>query len=93
MREPFLSDAITVTVRAIEERTPNLVGFVTSWVDESSWERSAALAVIGEGKRAVVEASFFPLVKNFVGEIACDALMGREFMEVSGVLSAVDRKT
>lgn len=81
MREPFLSNATAVTVRALEKRTPNLVLFAGSWVDQTMWERAAHSEVV-PGSVPTVEASLFPLVRNFVGDLACEVLMGRDFMEV-----------
>jgi hypothetical protein len=81
MREPFLSNAIAVTVRRIEELTPYLVSFAGSVVDQTVWERAAHLEVV-PSSAPTVEASLFPLVRNFVGDLACEVLMGRNFMEV-----------
>jgi hypothetical protein len=81
MREPFLSNAIAVTVRYIQNRTPNLVSFAGSWVDQTMWERAAHVEVVPSSV-PTVEASLFPLVRNFVGDLACEVLMGRNFMEV-----------
>jgi hypothetical protein len=81
MREPFLSNAIAVTVRCIQNRTPNLVSFAESWVDQTMWERAAHVEVV-PGPVPTVEASLFPLIRNFVGDLACEVLMGRNFMEV-----------
>ena len=82
MRDPFLSNAIAVTVRGIEERTPNLVSFAGSVVDQTVWERTAHLEVV-PGSVPTIEASLFPLVRNFVGDLASQVLMGRNFMDVS----------
>src|SRR4051812_47962591 len=46
LREPFLSQATDVTVKNIEERTPNLISFSSSIVDQTIWERSANLSVL-----------------------------------------------
>lgn len=81
MREPFLSNSIAVTVRYIQNQTPNLVSFAGSWVDQTMWERAAHLEVVPSSV-PTVEASLFPLVINFVGNLACEVLMGRTFMEV-----------
>lgn len=81
MRDPFLSNAIAVTVRCIEERTPSLVSFAGSVVDQTVWERAARLEVV-PGSVPTVEVSLFPLVRNFVGDLACEVLMGRNFLEV-----------
>jgi hypothetical protein len=81
MREPFLSNAIAVTVRGIEERTPNLVSFAGSIVDQTVWERAGNLELV-QGSVPTVEVSLFPLVRNFVGDLACEVLLGRNFMDV-----------
>jgi hypothetical protein len=81
MRDPFLSNAIAVTVRRIEEQTPNLVSFAGSVVDQAVWERAARMEVV-PGSIPTVEASLFPLIRNFVGDLASEVLMGRNFMEV-----------
>ena len=80
MREPFLSNAIAITVRAIEERTPNLISYSESIVDQTVWERSAELLPVA-GATPSVEASLFPLMRNFVGDLASSVLMGHNFME------------
>lgn len=82
MREPFLSNAVTITVRGVEERTPNLISFAESWVDQSIWERAADVELVAGSAVPTVEASLFPLIKNFVGDLACEVLMGRDFMQV-----------
>ena len=82
LREPFLSKAIASTVRGIEDRIPDLVSFNSSWVDQSLWERSAQPELV-PGSIPTVEASLFPLIRNFVGDLACEVLMGRNFVEVS----------
>ena len=94
MREPFLSNAIAVTVRALEKRTPNLVSFAGSWVDQTMWERAAHAQVVPSSV-PTVEVSLFPLIRNFVGDLAGEVLMGRDFMEVRhslplGVSARVD---
>jgi hypothetical protein len=81
MREPFLSNAMAMTIRHIEEHTPNLVSFAGSVVDQAVWERAAHLEVV-PGSAPTVEASLFPLVRNFVGDLASKVLMGRDFMNV-----------
>jgi hypothetical protein len=80
MREPFLTNATDVMVKAIEERTPNLISFADRWLDQTLWERGARLARI-KGPVSTVEASLFPLVRNFVGDLASSVLMGHKFME------------
>ena len=78
MREPILSNAVAITVRGIEERTPNLVSFAGSVVDQTVWERAARLVLLPSSV-PTVEASLFPLIRNFVGDLAS---LGRNFMEV-----------
>lgn len=84
LRETFVTTAIKATVEALEERTFNLVSGSESLVDHSIWEREGKVEVIsgGRGDRTfTAEASLFPLMRNFVGDIASTVLMGRNFME------------
>lgn len=77
-REPFVSDAAASTVRVVQERIYNLVSFSHSWVDQSIWERVANITIDPSGNSAV--ASFFPLIRYFVGDIACGIVTGQDFM-------------
>lgn len=77
-RDPFMSKAAAATVNAVQDRIYNLVSFSRSWVDQSNWERVANVSVDPSGTSA--EASFFPLMRYFVGDIACGILMGQDFM-------------
>ncbi len=77
-REPFVSNAAAFTVKLAEERTHNLISFSSSWVDQSIWERVANVTVDPTGTTAT--ASLFPLIRHFVGDIACGLLMGQDFM-------------
>lgn len=77
-REPFVSNAAASTVRVVQERIYNLVSFSHSWVDQSIWERVANITIDPSGNSAV--ASFFPLIRYFVGDIACGIVTGQDFM-------------
>ena len=79
MREPFVSNAIAATVRSLEIRTPSLISLSTSRVDQSVWERAANVTVISGNGQA--EASMYPLIRNFVGDLATNVLMGHCFLE------------
>jgi cytochrome P450 len=77
-REPFVSVAAAATVKFVQERTYNLVSLSRSWIDQNVWERVANVTVDPCGTSA--EASLFPLIRNFVGDLACTVLMGQDFM-------------
>jgi Cytochrome P450 len=77
-REPFVSVAAANTVKIVQERTYNLVSFSRSWVDQNVWERVASVTIDPSGISA--EASLFPLIRSFVGDLACTVLMGQDFM-------------
>lgn len=77
-REPFVSSAAENTVKIVQERTHNLISFSPSWVDQNIWERVADVTVDPSGTSA--EASLFPLIRYFVGDLACGILMGQDFM-------------
>lgn len=79
MKESFLSRASAVTVRAIEANMVNLVSLNESLVDQSVWERASS--VIANPSEGFAEASLFPLLRNFVGNIASSVLMGSAFMD------------
>ncbi|OAL33130.1 hypothetical protein AYO20_07612 [Fonsecaea nubica] len=84
LRESFVSVAISGTVDMVAERTWNLVSGLQSPVDQSIWERFGGVQIIsnGEGdKPLVAEASLFPLLRYFVGDIASTVLFGKDFME------------
>ena len=71
LREPSLSSAVDITVKAMQEEIPNLVSFCQSPVDQNIWERSSDPSRCANSSemrsRMVVEVSLFPLIRNFVG--------------------------
>jgi cytochrome P450 len=77
-REPFVSVAAAGTVKLVQERTYNLISFSHSLIDQNVWERAANVTTDAHGTSA--EASLFPLIRNFVGDLACTVLMGQDFM-------------
>ncbi|KIW92489.1 uncharacterized protein Z519_06336 [Cladophialophora bantiana CBS 173.52] len=84
LRESFVTAAISGTVNMVAERTWNLVSGAQSPVDQSIWERQGGVEIIsrGDGDKALVaEASLFPLIRYFVGDIATTVLFGQNFME------------
>lgn len=84
LRESFVSTAIQGTVQRVEERTWNLISGLESPVDQSTWERVANVEIISNKDNDgsfVAEASLFPLLRYFIGNIATDVLMGRNFIE------------
>ncbi|KIV86058.1 hypothetical protein PV11_01697 [Exophiala sideris] len=84
LRESFVTTAIKGTVQRVEERTWNLVSGLESPVDQSSWERLANVEIVSKSSSDnsfVAEASLFPLLRYFVGNIATDVLFGHNFIE------------
>lgn len=75
-REPSLSTAVHRTVESVEEVTHNLVSFNSSLVDQAPWERSSNVVVLPAPTK-VAEASLYPLIRDFVGDLACSVLMGK----------------
>jgi hypothetical protein len=89
MRDPFLSSGIAAIVHGLEERAPNLVSFAGSVVDQTVWERAADVEVV-PGSVPTVQASLFPLMRNFVGDLASESLMGRNFMQASSFTTFIE---
>lgn len=79
LKEPFLSSAVAKTARMIEGKGTNFVSFNESIVDQFPWEKAAGVEVI-DADRPAVKTELASLVRNFVGEIACEVLMGSAFM-------------
>lgn len=79
LKEPFLSNAVAKTASMIEERGPNLVSFSESIIDQHHWERATGVKVLGNDF-STVETDLVSLIRNFVGEVACEVLMGSAFM-------------
>ena len=74
-REPFLSRSLSRTIKAAEDLTYHLISFNRSFVDQAPWERQANVVIPAES-HDVAEADFYHLIRDFVGHIACDVLMG-----------------
>ncbi|KAL9109583.1 MAG: hypothetical protein Q9227_005763 [Pyrenula ochraceoflavens] len=79
MTEPFLSTAVNRTRQQIEEKEPNLVTFSESPVDQLVWEKRANV-LLADSRTPTVEADLAPLLKDFVGDVASQVLMGSSFM-------------
>ncbi|KIX94118.1 uncharacterized protein Z520_10144 [Fonsecaea multimorphosa CBS 102226] len=83
LRESFVTSAISGTVDMVAERTWNLVSGAQSPVDQSIWERHGGVEVLSRGDGdgpLIAEASLFPLLRYFVGDIATTVLFGKDFM-------------
>ncbi|KAJ9617198.1 hypothetical protein H2200_000919 [Cladophialophora chaetospira] len=84
LRESFVTKAIKGTVDMVQDRTWNLVSGAASPVDQTIWERQGNVEIFSSrnGDRDfVAEASLFPLIRFFVGDIATTVLFGRNFVE------------
>lgn len=77
MKEPFLSTATQKTIELVEERTPEMLSLSPTPNHHPQWQQVAHSALGGDH----VEVDLFPLVMNFVAEIAGTALMGKAFLE------------
>jgi hypothetical protein len=83
LREEFVSKAIKFNVDMVETRAWNLISGAASPVDQALWEREANVEILSSGKGDepfIAEASLFPLLRFFVGDIATGALFGQDFM-------------
>jgi hypothetical protein len=86
MREPGLGKMLAMAVHAFEQSIPNLASFASSPAGQSHWERASDASVwhgfkeTGEPDVAM-EASLFPLLRNFLGHLATPSLMGQDFMD------------
>ena len=84
LRENFVTTAIKGTVDMVQDRTWNLVSGAASPVDQMIWERQGNVEIhaLKNGDRDfVAEASLFPLIRYYVGDIATTVLFGKNFME------------
>ena len=84
MQESFVTTAIKGAVDMVQVRTWDLVSGAASPVDQSIWERQANVEIVSQGKSDqdfVAEASLFPLMRYFVGDIASTVLFGKDFMD------------
>jgi hypothetical protein len=86
MREPGLGKMLARAAAAMEEHIPNLVSFTSRPIDQSLWERDSdvdiwrGLGGNGEADPAV-EASLFPLIRNFLGHLVMPSLFGQDFTD------------
>ena len=84
LREEFVNTAIVATVEMVQTRTWNLVSGAASPIDQTIWEKEANVEVSSRGEQDqdfTAEASLFPLMRYFVGEIATNVLFGHNFLE------------
>lgn len=80
--DPGLGQMVECTVRKTKESINNLVTFMESPVDQMPWEKAADVRVIEQADgEQVVEASLFPLVRNYCAWIANPSLLGSDFLE------------
>ncbi|PVH84582.1 cytochrome P450 [Cadophora sp. DSE1049] len=77
LKEPFLSRATEKTVQLVESRTPTLLSFDSKPTAQAEWESMAN--VVRDGKSA--EVDLFPLLMNYVADVATNVLMGDAFLK------------
>lgn len=73
-------------IAGINANIPSLLSFSDSVVDQNLWERDGYLLMnvdrqSGNQESLAVEASLFPLIRNFVGHVSVSSMMGAEFLE------------
>lgn len=78
MRESFLTPALQTLNDGVSERAPHLVSFQTDATDQQQWEQSASVRRINDGEAVV--ASLHPLLRDFVGHLAIEILLGPDFL-------------
>ncbi|KAL2073347.1 hypothetical protein VTL71DRAFT_10671 [Oculimacula yallundae] len=77
LKEPFLSEATEKTVRLVERQMPTVISFGEKAEGLKEWESMAN--VVRDGETA--EVDFFPLVMNYVADVAGNVLMGDDFLK------------
>lgn len=73
LKEPFLERATEKTGRLVERLTPGLVG-----LDEREgreWAEVGNVVRIGDGDRMMAEVDLFPLLMNYVADVAANVLL------------------
>ncbi|KAL5324197.1 hypothetical protein ACEPPN_008741 [Leptodophora sp. 'Broadleaf-Isolate-01'] len=79
LKEPFLERATEKTGRLVERLTPGLVG-----LDEREgreWAEVGNVVRIGDGDRMMAEVDLFPLLMNYVADVAANVLLGDSFLK------------
>ena len=79
MRESFLKPALQTLNEGVSERASRLVSFRDGPDEKEPWERAANTHLI-DGNTAVT-ASLHPLLRDFVGQLAIEILLGPDFLE------------
>ena len=67
-------------VTDLERTAYNLISFNESWIDQSSWEKASNISIRAE-TITIAEASFFKLIESYVGELAVNCLLGKDFLD------------
>lgn len=80
--ETKLGELTNFVTRFLKRETANFVTFNHSIVDQTAWERGAAVKVIDDDQgTSTCEAKLFALVRNFTAHMTTYALMGEAFVE------------
>lgn len=79
--EPHISKLSSLLAKKIEQDIPNLVSFCPSIIDQHVWERMSEVTVNREDG-GVSEARLHSLIRDFVGTLSTNTLMGKSLIEV-----------
>ncbi|PIA91978.1 Cholesterol 7-alpha-monooxygenase [Cercospora beticola] len=86
LTNPGLEHMMNNTARRAQDNINNLVSYLESPVDQMPWEKKANTVLLvdeADGKSAppsVVEASLFPLLRDFVAWTAVPSIVGTDFL-------------
>ncbi|KAK3053931.1 hypothetical protein LTR09_005211 [Extremus antarcticus] len=82
LTDPSLPEMINQTVKTLRQNIGTLVSGAESPVDQQLWERSSNISTTKDPQgEEVVEASLFPLIRDFVARTTTATLMGSTFTE------------
>lgn len=77
LQEAFLSKATAKTVRLIEDNTPHLLSFASNSAGQHEWEKTSKVVLHDSS----AEVDLFPLLMNYVADLATNVLMGDTFLK------------
>lgn len=78
---PYLEQISSDMVTFLQRETANLVSFSRSLVDQSIWERNAAITMEEGNNSPICEASFFALIRSFTTYSISQTFMGQAFLD------------
>lgn len=87
LSNPGLEGLVENTAGRARDYVTNLVSFLESPVDQMPWEKNANITLLADAAQGsssnptVVEASLFPLIRDFVAFTANPSIMGSDFLQ------------